>query len=191
MVMIGEELEDPDGCDVEARLPILLVASTDDYSPLPTDSCLTKPQLIDAQVPGDCASPCGLFAYDVASTLSEDIDDDERRNEEDNCVHEPNTDQMDSGAYAWLEGDQPEGTGDVCQCGEATSDGSISSDAGEDLQQLRDHLAVPDPVIESRCSVNLDEACTIMDAVILKQTLGQDIESTAFESSECEAATGT
>ena len=180
---------------VEERLPTLIVPSEAEFSAEP-NWCDEAPLLVDNQtyIPGiveSCTQPCGTLTDGVASTMDEDIDSDERRNEDDNCIYTANTAQIDSGGLEWLDSNLPEGIGDACQCGDSTGDGVISSSETEDLAMLLIHQVVPDAAVASRCSVDDDESCTIRDVVIHKRALGQAVLPSEFETDQCEAATGS
>ena len=182
-------------CSVEERLPTLIVPSEAEFSAEP-NWCDEAPLLVDNQtyIPGiveSCTQPCGTLTDGVASTMDEDIDSDERRNEDDNCIYTANTAQIDSGGLEWLDSNLPEGIGDACQCGDSTGDGVISSSETEDLAMLLIHQVVPDAAVASRCSVDDDESCTIRDVVIHKRALGQAVLPSDFETDQCEAATGS
>lgn len=182
-------------CNVEERLPTLIVPSAAEFF-AETEWCENAPLLVDNQsyIPGiseSCTEPCGVLADGVASTMSEDADSDERRNEDDNCIYTANTPQVDSGGMEWLDSNLPEGIGDACQCGDTTGDGFISSSETVDLAGLLTHQVDPDEAIEGRCSVDDDGSCTIRDAVIHKRALGQLSLPSDFESDQCEAATGS
>ena len=182
-------------CSVEERLPTLIVPSAAEFF-AETEWCDGAPLLVDNQayLPGayePCTQPCGTLSDGVASTMSEDADSDERRNEDDNCIYTANTSQMDSGGLEWIDSNLPEGMGDACQCGDATGDGIVSSSEAVDLAGLLGHLVSPDESVEGRCSVDDEESCTIRDIVIHKRTLGQASLPADFEPDQCEAATGS
>lgn len=184
------------GCSVEDRLPSLLLPDASEFA-APVSWCASQPLLSDAQYydPGvlfACDEPCGVSSNGVASTMSEDVDEDERRNEDDNCIYTANTSQIDSGGMEWIDSNLPEGIGDACQCGEATGDGWISGSESVDLAALLSQLVDPvDAEVGERCSVDNDAECTIRDAVIHKRTLGQSSPPAEFESDQCEAAAGS
>jgi hypothetical protein len=191
------ELGEPgysEACSVEERLPTLIVPSVAEFFVEP-EWCPDAPLLVDDQtyIPGykPCTQPCGTLSDGVASTMSEDADSDERRNEDDNCIYTANTPQVDSGGLEWINSNLPEGIGDACQCGDATGDGFISTSEALDLAELLAHQVDPDDSIEGTCSVDDDGLCTIRDVVIHKRTLGQASLPSDFESAQCEAFTGS
>ena len=183
-------------CSVEERLPTLIVPSAAEFFAEP-EWCDGAPLLVDSQsyIPElsitPCTQPCGTLSDGVASTMSEDADSDERRNEDDNCIYTANTAQIDSGGLEWIDSNLPEGLGDACQCGDATGDGVISASESLDLAELLSHQVDPDGSIEGTCSVDDDKLCTIRDVVIHKRTLGEVSLPADFESDQCEAATGS
>jgi hypothetical protein len=182
-------------CSVEERLPTLIVPSEAEFFAEP-DWCEEAPLLKDGQtyIPGimeSCIQPCGTLTDGVASTMDEDVDSDERRNEDDNCIYTANTAQVDSGGLEWLDSNLPEGIGDACQCGDTTGDGYIATSEDEDLAGLLSHLVSPDESIEGRCSVDDEGSCTIRDVVIHKRALGEASLPSEFESDQCEAFTGS
>ena len=190
------EVGDPDysaTCNVEERLPTLIIPSAAEFNAVP-GYCTAAPLLVDAQAPmpyTPCSQPCSILSDGVASTMSEDADMDERRNEDDNCIYTANTAQVDSGGMEWLDSNLPEGIGDACQCGDTTGDGYIATSEDEDLAGLLSHLVSPDESIEGRCSVDDEESCTIRDVVIHKRALGEASLPSEFESDQCEAFTGS
>ena len=187
---------DPDysaTCNVEERLPTLIIPSAAEFNAVP-GYCTAAPLLVDDQASmpfTPCSQPCSILSDGVASTMSEDADMDERRNEDDNCIYTANTAQVDSGGMEWLDSNLPEGIGDACQCGDTTGDGYIATSEDEDLAGLLSHLVSSDESIEGRCSVDDEGSCTIRDVVIHKRALGEASLPSEFESDQCEAATGS
>ena len=108
---------------------------------------------------------------------AEDEDGDGIQDLADNCPYGQNTDQADNGGFLDTE---PDGRGDVCQCGDGSRDGIIDNGvmpADDDLAQIRDLLLgrITNPSIaadvEARCSVSSGAGCDIRDALILQQSI--------------------
>ena len=176
--------EEPDPMTCVARLqtlpaipgsvvPPLKALESVDMLALPAGAfdCVTHP-VLQWDTPADTSNGCTGTSLPLsvayASNVPEDVDGDGRRPEEDNCPYFANTTQSDIGGN---NSPDPDGKGDVCQCGEANGNGIVQVDPPEDddVATLRDHLASPDAVIESRCSVAGSGACTILDAVVLQR----------------------
>ncbi|NQZ96916.1 MAG: VCBS repeat-containing protein [Myxococcales bacterium] len=137
--------------------------------------------------------PDGSFApnTETANVDPTDVDNDGRRSEEDNCPFESNAPQGDAGGFVGFVDitAEPDGRGNLCQCGESDGDGVIEKGLGQDLLEMRRILLANDVTLEDRCSVGGDSACTILDAVILKRTI--DLEQKPNEFNEnCAAYTG-
>ena len=90
---------------------------------------------------------------------------------DDNCPFEPNADQADAGSIPAV---GPDGIGDVCQCGDVTTDGLISL---SDFIQIRQWVAsggtvLPAPGFEAaKCDVTADGNCSIADFVKVRQAV--------------------
>ncbi len=72
----------------------------------------------------------------------------------------------------------PDGTPDVCQCGDLTGDGGVLGNTGQDIDRLRDALAGNAPLLsaaqESRCAVfEGSPLCDIRQAVVMARMLAQ------------------
>jgi len=98
-----------------------------------------------------------------------DYDVDARSDDLDNCPFTANTDQLDRGGLITFE---PDGTGDLCQCGESTGDGAIFAADTAVVRQLLAGLAVSQPLLaQARCSVSGSSGCDVADAAILRRSL--------------------
>ncbi|MGE4651576.1 MAG: hypothetical protein AAEJ53_11875, partial [Myxococcota bacterium] len=155
-------------------VPVLRALESGDMDALPSAAfdCDENPVLTGETSPlmgGECVATNLPLSTTSASSVPPDFDDDGRRNGEDNCPFFENSNQSDIGGN----GDMlPDGTGDLCQCGEATDNGSVQKVGGDnDVEGLRNHLAAANPAIEPRCSVAGSGACTILDAVILQRAI--------------------
>ena len=158
-------------------VPVLKALESEDMDVFTGIDCPTHPVLLGSTNPIPALGCDGSnlpLTTTSASTVPEDYDEDERRNEEDNCPFKANIDQSDLGGNG---NEEDDGTGDLCQCGEANDNGAVQQSGGDDdVASLREHLARPDPgtapAIEERCSVAGSGACTILDAVVLQRSLG-------------------
>ncbi len=102
----------------------------------------------------------GAFTDDVAVTVISappDSDGDLVYDAEDNCVFQANSDQLDLGGVATVSdpnGEERDGIGDVCQCGDVTGDGRVNQD---DSSLLSDALAGTAALTDaSLCNVAAD-----------------------------------
>lgn len=188
------------------NLPILL--GPDDFSlgagpgespvPMPGGDCPDETVLPDFLSALDTSSPCSppISAYAGVSedSRSEDWDGDTVRDEDDNCVFYANADQADAGGLEGFD-TSPEGTGDACQCGESTDTGIIESNVSLDASAVREHLLDPTatPELDVRCSMDGDDQCDILDAVIVKRAVDTQTYPAAapgfpFDETSCSAA---
>ncbi len=93
---------------------------------------------------------------------------------DDNCPFVPNADQADTGGVESPGnpmGADPDGVGDVCQCGDADGNSRVQV---ADADQIRDRLAaVPASLLPERCDVHagaLLGVCDVLDWVILERS---------------------
>ena len=121
---------------------------------------------------------------------AEDEDGDGIQDLADNCPYGQNANQADNGGFQDTE---PDGRGDVCQCGDGSRDGVVDESitpADDDLIQVRDLLLgrITNPSIaadvEARCSVSSGAGCDIRDAFVLQQA----IDSGTPTETRCDAA---
>lgn len=98
-----------------------------------------------------------------------DLDGDVIVDVADNCPYTANADQADRGAVG--SGSSPDGTGDVCQCGDVTDDGRVTT---ADAVVIQRAMLVPPTAVmaaPARCDVGGQTACSAADAVILRRAL--------------------
>ncbi len=117
----------------------------------------------------------------------DDYDADGISDETDNCTYKVNPTQEDAGGLLTTT-PLTDAYGDVCECGESEGNGHILS-GDLDLERLRELLtgAVVDPAATDRCSVDGDEACTLLDAI----TLDRAINASESLTPSCDAANGS
>ena len=93
---------------------------------------------------------------------------------DDNCPFEPNADQADAGS---IPAAGPDGIGDVCQCGDVSTDGVIGL---SDFVQIRKWVAsggtvLPSPgFVAAKCDVTADGNCSLADFVKVRQAVAGD-----------------
>jgi hypothetical protein len=115
-----------------------------------------------------------------------DADGDGVANASDNCPLRANLDQADSGS---LGSAAPDGVGDVCQCGDVSNDGAVTS---SDVQDLRSALAtgqldaLPEP---EKCRVNGAWApCSMVDVVLVERALAAPAALAPGTAKTCDAS---
>ena len=186
----------PDG--VPDTPPQLHPPSPDEFEGMITTGnfsgiCTKDPFLSSQAEDGFCDESEYSPNTETANVDPSDVDDDGRRSEEDNCPFEPNPPQGDFGGFQGFQSisEEPDGRGNLCQCGDADNSGVISAELSEDLQEMQNLLlTASDPTLQERCSVGGGSDCTILDAVILKRTI--DLQQKPSEFNEnCAAYTGS
>jgi hypothetical protein len=137
--------------------------------------------------PGQGQHTAGVYLTG-SGAVSEDADKDRISNDTDNCVFAANgllrdengllRDEHPQRDRGGLGSPDPDGRGDVCQCGECDGDGEIHDSDLDELQRLLAGETV-DPEAWARCSVSTDcadpdctpESCNIKDLVEIQQAL--------------------
>lgn len=143
----------------------------------PSQQCVSTPfQCIPAR-PSLVSTTWAAFADILRSPLGNDLsegpldsDGDGVADALDNCKVVANPDQSDRGGVAHQglnfgnpNGDQSDGRGDLCQCGDLGSDGRVTA---EDATLLSRQLIGLDGALAlDRCDVNGDGACDLVDVV--------------------------
>lgn len=87
----------------------------------------------------------------------------------DNCPTRANSGQEDTGGVGV--GSLPDGTGDACQCGDATGDGRVT--IGDAVTISRSLLVPPSATMAApgNCDANGSMTCSIADAVVVRRAL--------------------
>jgi hypothetical protein len=106
-----------------------------------------------------------------------DLDGDSYASSEDNCPFTSNL-QEDIGGFL---NSGPDGIGDLCQCGDATGNGSVSGgddlSIWDDLDRMRRYLVGLEPTdLSELCSVYGAPDCSTTDLVVLyRATFEEDV----------------
>jgi hypothetical protein len=109
---------------------------------------------------------------DAVSGFATDSDADGVPDASDNCDHEPNANQLDSGGVGLGVPPNTDGIGDACQCGDVNGDGKVLTNDATII--LRSLLQPPTAVIAfpDKCDVGPSAgACNTADATIIRRAL--------------------